>query len=157
MSENEVVETLCFSCTKACGHVCSWADEFEPVDGWCAVKTKNSYRVITCPYFDNDVITGEDGQRHTDRCKHPSMDTQGMFNMLEAALHRTRDDYILGIGGASEWRTKHMTPADNRQLIEKQIRSSWFKEIFNIENPDAIIKVFRLKVAQLYQTNRGEI
>ena len=30
-----LTETICWGCSKACGH-CSWSKEFKPVDGWDA-------------------------------------------------------------------------------------------------------------------------
>lgn len=53
--------SLCWKCKNATGF-CSWSREFEPVQGWEAVKTiiKNqngileSYEVKKCPSFEKD-------------------------------------------------------------------------------------------------------
>lgn len=52
--------TLCWDCQRAAGaDRCCWADRFEPVPGWEAVKTKTmmgltSYAVKNCPAFLRD-------------------------------------------------------------------------------------------------------
>ena len=55
--------TLCWICKKA-GGLCSWSENFTPVEGWKAEPTKvwvgatsvesytDSYRVIECPKFE---------------------------------------------------------------------------------------------------------
>jgi hypothetical protein len=57
-------ETLCWECAKN-GGLCSWSENFTPVEGWEAVPTKiqaighangeeyiDSFRVISCPEFE---------------------------------------------------------------------------------------------------------
>ena len=58
-------EQLCWKCKKACGG-CSWADRFEPVEGWTAEKrvrkynlfdvtaTYETYEIRACPEFVKD-------------------------------------------------------------------------------------------------------
>ena len=52
--------SLCWDCQRAAGaDRCCWADKFEPVPGWDAVKTKTmtgltSYAVKNCPAFLRD-------------------------------------------------------------------------------------------------------
>lgn len=62
-------DTLCWFCQRAAnkGRVCSWADRFEPVEGWQAIevivrsqdgtipKPLQSYKVIECPLFVPDI------------------------------------------------------------------------------------------------------
>lgn len=54
--------TLCWDCAKN-GGLCSWSENFTPVEGWEAVPTKiqayghadgviDSYKVISCPEFE---------------------------------------------------------------------------------------------------------
>lgn len=44
-------DTICWHCEKACGG-CSWADRFEPVEGWVARKGNISYNVRKCPEYE---------------------------------------------------------------------------------------------------------
>lgn len=143
-------ETLCFSCANACNRGCSWSDCFVPVDGWCAVRNKDSYQVITCPEFKCDTYTDENGNDHVVRAIHPNLDTDGCFNLLEGALRRLREDYILGIGPYNPGKVKgeRCGPAENRKAIEREIRSEYFRDLFHVENPDSIISALRIQLQQ---------
>lgn len=68
VSEDESnLKTLCWRCKRArliAGVACSWAERFEPVDGWQAIAThrntdyngvaSESYCVKSCPQFLED-------------------------------------------------------------------------------------------------------
>jgi len=66
-------DTICWDCKNAMSGGCSWADPevAEPVAGWVATKTKDSYIVHACPKFD--------------RCGYG------------CGRYRTADDYILAL------------------------------------------------------------
>lgn len=61
MSEQQK-QTICWDCRKATGGKgCVWADKFEPINGWKAIKTSvklfnkritDSYIVQKCPLFE---------------------------------------------------------------------------------------------------------
>lgn len=43
---------ICFDCKKALGR-CEWSDQFKPISGWTAVKTKRGgYHIMACPKFE---------------------------------------------------------------------------------------------------------
>ena len=59
--------TLCWDCERAIDNNCPWVERAEPVDGWCANKTKiktnsryitDSYYVMSCPMFRKDAENG---------------------------------------------------------------------------------------------------
>jgi hypothetical protein len=48
-------QMLCWSCKRA-GNIprvkpCAWVRNFEPVQGWKAIKNAQGYRVLDCPEF----------------------------------------------------------------------------------------------------------
>jgi len=46
---------LCWNCVHAVPDAvygCPWSKDFEPVEGWRAEKTNNSYRITNCPLFE---------------------------------------------------------------------------------------------------------
>jgi hypothetical protein len=53
-------ETLCWSCARAGGfgapEPCAWIRDFEPVEGWTAVKTNAGYHVFECP----EIVRGKE-------------------------------------------------------------------------------------------------
>jgi predicted nucleic acid-binding Zn ribbon protein len=54
-------ETLCWTCQNACGG-CSWSRSFEPVEGWEAKPSADSFFVINCPQFIPDEVRKEKGK-----------------------------------------------------------------------------------------------
>lgn len=96
--KNDCNKTLCWGCARAAGmDMCSWAEEYRPVEGWIAEKTKlslgrdgniSSYFVEECPLY----IRDEDGPK-----KDPKdMDTEGAIALIEAMGRTARKDYIEG-------------------------------------------------------------
>ena len=53
--------SLCWDCKNAVCKGCSWAESFQPVDGWTAeegtVDGQTSFCVIDCPEFIRDAYT----------------------------------------------------------------------------------------------------
>lgn len=47
--------SLCWDCQNACGG-CSWSRCFEPVAGWEAKPSEDSFFVINCPQFIPDEV-----------------------------------------------------------------------------------------------------
>jgi predicted nucleic acid-binding Zn ribbon protein len=47
--------SLCWDCQNACGG-CSWSRSFEPVEGWEAKPSEDSFFVINCPQFIPDEV-----------------------------------------------------------------------------------------------------
>ena len=52
----------CFVCKKSING-CSWSKNFEPVDGWIAIKVKldgwrktETYKIFSCPEFEYDGL-----------------------------------------------------------------------------------------------------
>ena len=62
MAEGKYKETLCWDCKRSYKNMCSWAMNYEPVEGWIATQTHNkytdSYLVKKCPLFDRDGYNG---------------------------------------------------------------------------------------------------
>ena len=96
--KNDINKTLCWNCARATGPgMCSWAEEFKPVEGWIAEKTKlslgrdgniSSYFVGYCPeYLDDTDAPAKDPK---------DMDTQGAISLIEAMARTARKDYIEG-------------------------------------------------------------
>ena len=151
--KEEYKRSLCFDCSKACVRGCSWADDYTPVDGWTAEKTRLGYLVLKCPEFTPD---GED------RGRPKSFDNEGVTNLLEAVMTQTRNDYITGSGLYTRKTTsgrytregdyKSSCPkAANRRLIEKFLRSSYAQQLFFIRDPEQIIIKLR-RMASIYDT-----
>ena len=82
--------SLCGNC-KNCFGGCSWAESFEPVEGWRGERTiiqhfnaeTPSFLVRDCPRFAVD-----DGEREY-------IDNDGFQNLLEAIYKRAAQDYVL--------------------------------------------------------------
>lgn len=59
-NEYQFKPQLCWTCQKAVGG-CSWSDEFNPVDGWEAIKVNRTeskssgYYITKCPEFIEDI------------------------------------------------------------------------------------------------------
>ena len=150
-------DTLCYSCKNSCNHGCSWSDSFTPVNGWIAVESNAGYCVFKCPEFVCDIYTDEKGREKTRREMHPDLDPDGVVYMLEAALRRTREDYLLGLGPIRDddrpRRSKNdfvSNSAENRKLIEREIRSEHFCTMFHVENPEEVIQFLRRELRRKY-------
>jgi hypothetical protein len=151
--KEEYKRSLCFDCSKACVRGCSWADDYTPVDGWTAEKTRLGYLVLKCPEFTPD---GED------RGRPKSFDNEGVTNLLEAVMTQTRNDYITGNGlysmqtSSKKYAKKRYWVSDNpkaanRRVIEKFLRSRYAKMMFFVEDPEKIITMLRRR-ASVYET-----
>ena len=83
-------QSLCWRC-KNCFGGCSWAESFEPVEGWRAERTiiqhfnteTPSFLVRDCPLFAVD-----DGEREY-------VNNDGFQNLMEAIYKRAAQDYVL--------------------------------------------------------------
>ena len=113
-------QTLCGYCGKACNDGCAWSERFDPVDGWNAVRTLNSYHVLDCPEFVSDVGKRRDAQ---------SMDTEGCILLLKAVMRLMREDYI-SLAGA-------------RKPIERFIRNPNANNLFFFTTPEDVIRQLR--------------
>ena len=52
VKQTESGANICFDCKKALGR-CEWSDQFKPISGWTAVKTKRGgYHIMACPKFE---------------------------------------------------------------------------------------------------------
>lgn len=135
-------DTLCYSCSKACTKECSWANQFIPVNGWTADKNPNGYCVYDCPEFVRDVYRDASGTEHKMRVSRPDYDNEGCVKLLEAALRKTREDYMFGFGPFRK-DDRTLNKGANRRLIEDDIRSEHFCKMFHVDNPDDIIRFLR--------------
>ena len=83
-------QSLCWRC-KNCFGGCSWAESFEPVEGWRTERTiiKNfntetpSFLVRDCPLF-----VADDGEREY-------VNNDGFQNLMVAIYKRAAQDYVL--------------------------------------------------------------
>ena len=115
-----MIETLCWTCGRACSHDCPWAESGKPVQGWDAIKNKatESYTVLKCPLFVKDQPLTE-------------IDTDGAQNMVAGIIRQTVSDYEKGT-------------AQNVPHIEKFVRGNFFQAISNID-PERLITLMRAK------------
>ena len=83
-------QSLCWRC-KNCFGGCSWAESFEPVEGWRAERTiiqhfnaeTPSFLVRNCPLF-----AADDGEREY-------VSDDGFHNLMVAIYKRAAQDYVL--------------------------------------------------------------
>lgn len=122
MDRNRIgrLETLCSTCGKACNSGCAWSDEFDPVPGWKAVRTLNSYYVLDCPEYVSDVGVRRDAQ---------SMDTEGCIQLMEAMMRMARDDYL--------------TMPKSRKAIERFILNPAAKHLIFFAVPEDVVRKLR--------------
>ena len=127
MGVKNTSKSLCWSCTKACNHGCSWSESFTPVEGWDAEFDINcngveSYVVNACPEF----------IRETPENKNRDLDEDGCIRLVERLMEITHDDYKKSKpGGLTE------------KEIERFIRGRGASRIHGIANPEAVIKMLR--------------
>ena len=127
------MDTVCISCAHATGECC-WSRQFVPVAGWNALQTRNSYCVVSCPEYKADHYIDSDGIIH---CRPlTNIDTDGLTRLLTAAMERTREDYLFGIGPSKD-------KGENRAALEAVIRSTEFCTLFLLDDPDALILALR--------------
>lgn len=77
--------TLCAYCAKATNAGCRWSDTFDPVPGWRAARTLNSYVVYDCPEYLSDRYMNRDPDK---------LDTEGCIDLLQAMMTQLKDDYM---------------------------------------------------------------
>ena len=83
-------QSLCWNC-KNCFGGCSWAERFEPVEGWSAERTTIEYFNTKTPSFlvrDCPLFAVDDGEREY-------IDSDGFQNLMEAIYKRAAQDYVL--------------------------------------------------------------
>lgn len=134
-------DSICWFCEKACTKECSWAEKFEPVDGWVAEKTEtnccSSYRVIECPLF-----TPED----VGKCKASdgkNLNDAGVLALIERVLEETRMDYLKATPVRKTFRRD-----STRMLIEKWLRSEEGGFLCGFSDPETIIQRLREQAAE---------
>lgn len=83
-------QSLCWNC-KNCFGGCSWAERFEPVEGWRAERTIIKYFNIETPSFlvrDCPLFAVDDGEREY-------VSDDGFHNLMIAIYKRAAQDYVL--------------------------------------------------------------
>ena len=83
-------QSLCWRC-KNCFGGCSWAERFEPVEGWSAERTIIKYFNIETPSFlvrDCPLFAVDDGEREY-------VSDDGFHNLRVAIYKRAAQDYVL--------------------------------------------------------------
>ena len=83
-------QSLCWSC-KNCFGGCSWAESFEPVEGWRAERTIIKYFNTKIPSFlvrDCPRFAVDDGEREY-------VSDDGFHNLMVAIYKRAAQDYVL--------------------------------------------------------------
>ncbi len=84
--------SLCVDCAYALPNkywTCPWADRLEPVKGWVAEPSYRAdgafatWKVLSCPRFLHGMY-------------RPTMDTEGVIELLSQAMRVARHDYITG-------------------------------------------------------------
>ena len=142
MAMIESKETLCISCAKACGSGCNWSANLEPVDGWTVEENRQGFLVVDCPEYVHDS--------DDTRLKH--IDTDGMMKLLEAAAQKMREDYVHGHGPYDSKENRKgrlgMNYAEirtaNRKLIEKWLIHGPGKMLFQLTEPEEVVRQLRV-------------
>lgn len=145
--------TLCLRCRNSYTNGCSWARDFTPVDGWCALPTaitfqkkqEQSFMVLMCPKFK------EEAQDQDERIYHakPIEDNAGAELLAAAIVKQACRDYLMygkraheNKGESERDRIKRQSDKDKQKDIVKWFRSPEFRLISDID-PESIIKRLR--------------
>ena len=119
-SSGPIRETRCIHCANATNRGCSWSDTFDPVDGWKATRTLNSFVVHECPEYVSDRYM----------CRDPEgLDTEGCINLVEAIMRLMKEDY--------------MDMPEARRQIEAFIRNPLVSKLFFFCVPTDLIARLR--------------
>ena len=124
----EITDTLCISCSNACNGRCSWSEKLMPVYGWKTKEAGKGINVVSCPQYAKD-------DKH--RGRPDSFDKDGVLLLLEAAVRLIREDYEIGRGPFG-------TRAENRELIERFLRSERGKKLIQLSDVDEVIEQLRV-------------
>lgn len=117
-------ETKCIYCAKATNSGCSWSADYDPVPGWKAKRTLNSFAVQECPEYVSDRHMNHDPEK---------LDTEGCIELLESMMKLMKEDY--------------MDLPDARRQIEAFIRNPSVRKLFFFCEPADLIKLLRKEAA----------
>ena len=146
-------DTLCILCAHSCTNMCSWEDDYEPVPGWTAEKTRQGYLVLQCPLYVKDTY---------ETIKPQKIDSCGMDNILMAIGRQLREDYVSGRGGPydnynlNRKREERKSGAEirrmNRKAIEEWMRGPIGGKLLQLSDTEEVIRMLQ-KLAKRYETD----
>lgn len=88
--------TLCWDCGNACNGGCSWSRCLEPVKGWEAKKTADSYVVKHCPNFKRETYGFGQYRTADEYIGHLEGENNRLKRkLIESNKRRTMDTYLL--------------------------------------------------------------
>ena len=147
-SLNGQVQTLCWDCKNSTKpHICPWARDFTPVNGWNAKETHiggayqyDSYLVMDCPLFVRGAFNGGLVEDIFGEKEPFHIDDQDTVNLAEAIIERQIED----------WRFLECGKIDNINFCGSKLKKSdciefffsdWFEHLlssFSSRSPEEI-------------------
>lgn len=137
-------QTLCWSCRRSYTGGCSWADDFEPVEGWQAapqlIKTHAGYDpdmtyfVTSCPLFKDEC---PEGSTHRTYYAKPIPDITGAQRLAAAIVAEAAKDLATWLK-VEDW--------GKVREVEQWLRSDRAGAIMEYD-PDKLIKAIRQRVS----------